>query len=386
MKYATRVTTSKKRHALSVSMLMGLALMIFAPNIARAGYRPIEPLASAAHHESALEASDGEVWVTSQGTHRLFVLDDQGSLMETIALPPGAGPHITTFSPSSRFAYVSGMGDGHLYVLDADTHQIIQTLNFASTLTHQAKPSPDGSILLVSNIATKTLFKVVVNESASSWSIAPERLVLDRAPICTIFRNDGQRAYVSLFGSGIVIVDVPTMTEISRLATDGFVACGMIKSHNGKTVNVASSGGGGHIYRLDTAIDILEDAGTLGAADWHSFNMSPNEKLGFGSSPHSDELILADLTGTIASLLSMTALDATPGIGNDQPDALAVRGNRVYVSLRASGKLAIVKVKRQTVKNVKYIDLSPPAPFNEANCGPLQGVGGCAVHGVTVRR
>jgi hypothetical protein len=41
-------------------------------------------------------------------------------------------------------------------------------------------------------------------------------------------------------------------------------------------------------------------------------------------------------------------LDPTPGIGNDQPDALGggetVRGNTLFVSLRASGRLAIVNV------------------------------------------
>jgi hypothetical protein len=44
------------------------------------------------------------------------------------------------------------------------------------------------------------------------------------APICSIFRDDNQCAYVSLMRSGIAMVDVPTMTQIGALATDGFVA------------------------------------------------------------------------------------------------------------------------------------------------------------------
>jgi hypothetical protein len=152
-------------------------------------------------------------------------------------------------------------------------------------------------------------------------------------------------------------------------------------------VTVASSGGGGHIYRLDTGTDTLVDAGTLGAADWHSLNLSANEKVGFGTSPHSDEVILADLTGPIARPIGALQLDPTPGIGNDEPDALSVRGNTLFVSLRASGRLAIVNVNRQTAT---FLQLSPPAPFNPANCGPPlpqppTGAGGCAVHGVTVR-
>jgi len=109
--------------------------------------------------------------------------------------------------------------------------------------------------------------------------------------------------------------------------------------------------------------------------------------VGFGTSPHSDEIILADLAGPDATPIAALQLDPTPGTGNDEPDALSVRGNTLFVSLRASGQLAIVKVNQQTAK---FLQLSPPAPFNPATCGPPppeppNGQGGCAIHGVTVR-
>ena len=243
------------------------------------------------------------------------------------------------------------------------------------------------SVLLVAQLFSMRLIKVSADEAAESWQVTGE-LSLARAPVCSVFRDDGERAYVSLRPSGIAIVDVSTMELRGTLETDGFVACGMIKSKRGRIVTVASSGGGGHLYRLDTATDTLADAGTLGAADWHSFNMSPNEKLGFGTSPHSDEIIVADLTGPVASPIAALPLDPTPGMGNDEPDALGVRGNTLFVSLRASGQLAIVKVNQQTTTT--FLQLSPPAPFNPATCGPPvpeppTGSGGCAIHGVAVR-
>jgi DNA-binding beta-propeller fold protein YncE len=332
---------------------------------------------------------DGELWVTSQGTDRLFIVHGQGASVETRLLPVGAGPHITTFSPSGDFAYVSGMGNGDLFILRADDRQLIRTLRLGPVLTHQAKPSPDGSILLVAQIAVQNLVKVVVDEAAETWTVASTLSFagLGKAPICTVFRDDGQRAYVSLRPDGIAIVDVPTMTVLGTLPTDGFVACGMIKSKQGRMVTVASSGSGGHITRLDTVSDTLTDAGTLGAVDWHSFALSENEKLGFGSSPASDEVILADVTTASVSNLGAITLDPTPGVGNDEPDALAVRGNTVFVSLRASGQLAIINANQGTAS---FLRLAAPAPFNEVTCGPpgppTPGVpGGCAVHGVTLR-
>jgi hypothetical protein len=337
---------------------------------------------------TAQQSDSGELWVTSQGTDRLFIVHGQGSSIETIPVP-GIGPHIITFSPLGDYAYVAGMRNGDLSILRADDRQVVQTLHLGPTLTHQAKPSPDGSVLLVAQLASMSLIKVASDEAAESWQVAGSLSFasLGRAPICSVFRDDGERAYVSLRPSGIAIVDVPTMTHVGTLDTDGFVACGMIKSKRGRIVTVASSGGGGHIYRLDTTTDTLVDAGTLGAADWHSFNMGPNEKVGFGTSPDSDEIIVADLTGSIASPIAALPLDPTPGMRNDEPDALSVRGNTLFVSLRASGQLAIVKVNQQTAT---FLQLSPPAPFNPQTCGPpppqpLTGQGGCAIHGVTVR-
>jgi len=331
-------------------------------------------------------SDDGEVWVTSQGMSRLFIihgLHGQGGV-ETLNLPPGTGPHLTTFSPDGEYAYVSGMGNGDLDILRADDRRLVATLNFGPTLTHQAKPSPDGTTVLVAQIAAKKLIKVAADEADESWTEVNE-LTLTRSPICTIFRDDGQRAYVSLLPSGIAVVDVATMTLVKTLTTDGFVACGMVKNHDGKAITLASSGGGGHVYRLNTTTDELDqDLGTLGAVDWHSFAMSANENLGLGSIPAGDEVRVVDLRGTAATTLASLALDPTPGLANDEPDNMVVRGETVYASLRASGKLAIVDL---TQLRVDYIDLSPPAPFNPANCGPAPGVpgSGCAVHGVVVR-
>jgi DNA-binding beta-propeller fold protein YncE len=341
--------------------------------------------------ETTQGGDSGEVWVTSQGTDRLFIVHGQGSSIETIPVP-GLGPHITTFSPLGDYAYVAGMRNGDLTIFRAEDRQVVQTLDLGPTLTHQAKPSPDGSVLLVAQVASRSLIKISADETAESWQVVGSLAFGSLgAPICSVFRDDGRRAYVSLLPSGIAIVDVPTMTVVGTLPTDGLVACGLIKSKRGRIVTVAASGGGGHIYRLDTESDTLTDAGTLGAADWHSFNISANEKLGFGTSPHSDEVILADLTGPIVRRIGALRLDPTPGIGNDQPDALGggetVRGNTLFVSLRASGQLAIVKINQQTAT---FLPLSPPAPFNPANCGPPppqppNGQGGCAIHGVTVR-
>ncbi len=328
----------------------------------------------------------GEVWVANQDGGQLFILHPRAALhgasVETIVLPAGTHPHITTFSPDGAYAYVSDVGMGKLIVIRASDRQIVAVLPIGMAGTHQGKPSPDGSLLLVANTRDGNLTKVSADEATETWTVVavlPLKSLLGKAPVCTVFRDDGLRAYVSLLPSGIAIVDVPTLTVLGTLPTDGFIACGMIKSHDGNTVFIASTGGGdtgcnpstgigtcpGHLYRLDTTTDTLSDFGTLNAGSWHSFNMLPDEKTGIGSSPAVDQIVIIDLASSTAVPFD---LNPTPGTNNDRPDAIAVQGTTVYVSLRAAGKLAIIDMQRLIVE---YIDLAPPSPF--------------AIHGVAIR-
>ena len=179
------------------------------------------------------------------------------------------------------------------------------------------------------------------------------------------------------------------MTFISQIPTDGFIACGMIKQDADHVV-IASTGGGGHIYTLDMNTETLADRGTLGAASWHSFNMTPDGTRGFGSSPLSDEVIVIDLTTTPVTNLGSIRFDQVPGVGHNQPDAFGggepISGNVLPGGLRAAGNVAIVNAHNLKVRAL--VNLEPPAPFNLMTCGPVgppTGAGGCAVHGVTPR-
>jgi hypothetical protein len=155
-------------------------------------------------------------------------------------------------------------------------------------------------------------------------------------------------------------------------------------------VVIASSGGGGHIYTLDMTTETLTDRGVLGAASWHSFNMTPDGTRGFGSSPLSDEVIVIDLTTTPVTKLGSMLFDQVPGLGKNQPDAFGggetISGNVLPVGLRAAGNVALVNADNLELRSL--VNLEPAAPFNPMTCGPVgapTGAGGCAVHGVTVR-
>lgn len=337
-----------------------------------------------------------ELWVTSQDSSVLFIRNFEDlTPLDQVRLPAGAGPHIITFH-SPDFAYIGGMSDGNVYVVDANARQVVQTLNVAPTLAHQVKVSPDGATALVAIIGAKRLTKLLVDEANRHWSVDASLDVgaaTGKAPVCTVFRADSKRAFVSLNPSGIAIVDAPTMTYLGQIATDGFIACGMIKQDPDHVVIATTGSGpghGGHIYTLDMPNETLTDRGDLGAASWHSFNMTADATRGFGSSPFSDEVIVFDLTTTPVTKIGSIVFDQIPGTGNNQPDAFgggeAIYGNVLPVGLRAAGNVALVNAHNLEVRTL--VNLEPPAPFNPMTCGPVgppTAPGGCAIHGVTPR-
>jgi hypothetical protein len=334
-----------------------------------------------------------EIWVTSQDSSVLFIRNFENlSPIDEIRLPANAGPHIITFH-TPDFAYIGGMTDGNVYIVDAKARQVVRTLKLAPTLTHQVKVSPDGTTALVAIIGAKKLTKLLVDEEDREWAIDASLDVgaaTGKAPVCTVFRKDSQRAFVSLNPSGIAIVDVPTMAYLGQIPTDGFIACGMIKQDADHVV-IATTGHGGHIYTLDMNTETLTDRGFLGAASWHSFNMTPDGKRGFGSSPLSDEVIIIDLTTTPVTNLGSIHFNQVAGIGNNQPDAFGggevIYGNVLPVGLRAAGNVALVNA--YTLKVRSLVNLEPSGPFNLMTCGPAvgppTGPGGCPIHGVTPR-
>ena len=303
-----------------------------------------------------------ELWVPAQDTGKILLL--RGGRTESFDAPGVIqSPHGIEFSPNGAFAYVADVGNGKLHVVHANRRQVVTSLSFeAGNDTHQGKPSPDGKTLLVARRAgSQTLFKVLADESSRSWTIAPERLAFGPTltPVCSVFRADGRRAYVSLAPRGIAVVDVASMTLVSTagtngiLPTEGGVACGMAESKDRRTVYVTSNGGGGHLYRLDTQTDTLTELPyAIGVVDLHYPALTPNEKVLYATSRGNDQLKVFDLTGTRVETLS---LDATPGSG-DQPDGVAVVGETVYVTLKAAGKLAILRAGQT---DVRYVDLVP---------------------------
>ena len=219
--------------------------------------------------------------------------------------------------------------------------------------------------MLVAQIPSRQLIRIHADEASESWTVV-DRLELPARPICTAYNAMGTRAYVTMSPSGLAVVDVPTMTLVKTLPTAGDPQCGLFESRDSRTIYVNDNAGSGTFYALDTTTDELTDLGySFGAADLHGFGLNAQESRAFLAARGSEALKVIDLSmpGSVARTIP---LDPTAGPGNDRPDIVAVRGNTAYVTLRASGKLAVVRGRA-----VAYVDVAPPS----AN----------AIHGIAIR-
>jgi len=306
----------------------------------------------------------GEIWAVAEDTGTIYVLNGQGVQVESVTHPLIQKPHLMTFSPSGRYAYVADVGNGRLNVIRRNDRELIASVTFPVGLdTHQGKASPDGKTILVARrVGSRTLYKVVADENAETWTLAAESLTFPggRTPICTVFHPDGARAFVFLAPSGIAVVDVATMTLAADagvggiIPTGGVIGCGFAESRDGHTYAV-SPAGSGHFYRLDLlAAELTELNPAVGATDLHNLALSANEEVAYATSRGSEELLTIDLTTGL--ILDRVPVDATAS--PDLPDGVAVKGNTVYVALKAAGRVAIVKANQQ---EVEYVAVTAPS-------------------------
>ena len=302
---------------------------------------------------------DSELWVNGQDTDQVFVLDGL-KLVDTIPLPAGSGPHMTTFSPSGELAYVAAITSGDLIIIDADTREIIETLDFGASGVHQAAVSPDGSLLMVALQSSNELVRIAVDKRAQTW-VETGRLALPAAPVCTVFVPGTTKAYVSLAGQDLAIIDVANLTIEGIVDLNGQARCNFTWSKDGSTLFLTSENGvDSFLYSLDPATDSLDLLHTfVGVADLHTPAPSPNGKLLYIIGRGNDLFYTLDLATLEISSFEI----GTPGV-SDQPDGMVIRGNNAYINLKATGEVIRVWIRQTRVQRVELVEPSRNALTN----------------------
>lgn len=311
-----------------------------------------------------------ELWVTAQATAFVKVINQQAGTFEEIALATGAQPHMVDLSPSGAYAYVANMGDGTMNIVRTADRAVVSTMSFgASISTHQAKPSPDGSVVLVHQVATRRLIKLAADEANESWTVVSER-TFARGPICTVYTRDGSRAYLSLASSEVHEIDVATLATIRTFPT-GNVQCGLSMSPNGQTLYITDNAAGGRAYTVNVATGAFANTGAVfNIGDLHGSALDEDESKLHVSGRADDTFRTLDFaTGSVSTL----SVDVHPGFP-DAPEQIVVLDDDAFLVLGNGGKLLKI-----TGGAIDFSWDVAPAAFGS-------GFFGRALHGLAIRK
>jgi len=286
-------------------------------------------------------------------------------------------PHMLFFSPSQSHAIVSFVATGHVLFLDALTRDAVGCVD-VGLQAHAAVPTPDGSAVLVSNQNGKLLQRINTEYETNTFTLdaaatidlaacttpsgaACQDPVLrpDNAPICPVIDATGRRAFVTLRGGGMLVVD-PTATPMRIVAeydqaTVHPNGCGGVETAGKMYIN---SGGGTpanplesdlYSFQLDEFSPVSSPPNTpapslafshdeRGFVDSHGATVTRRGRYVWLSDRAANQLVVVDSrTDRVVKKLDLVGnLSSDPA-----PDLLDVSpaGRRVYVSLRGTQPL-----------------------------------------------
>jgi DNA-binding beta-propeller fold protein YncE len=269
------------------------------PRVKAGGLIVVAAAVLAIGSQGAAAPGGGQLWVTGQDGSRIHVVHRGGAAIDTIQLPWGTSPHFARLSPSGQYVYVPSLGYGTISVIRASDREIVDVIdpepsaiatppavNSNPSLpgglgTHDAKPSPDGSIVLAAQWSNNRIYKIAADEAHESWSMVQQSDPLPGAPICFVYNPSGEKAYVGLFpgtlpgltppNALILVVDVETLTVIKSLPVIGGWSCSWAQTHDGSTTWLTTNAPGGRVYRLDMNGDTLElllETGASTSTEW----------------------------------------------------------------------------------------------------------------------
>lgn len=273
---------------------------------------------------------------------------DLNAAAQGVGNGPGVRPHLVIFNNRQTYALIANVASGHVYFMKADDHKIMASIDVGEQ-AHAAYPSPDDKLVLVANQNGKKLAKIHSDFNTGTFTYNPsEDLDLkaledaghpDNAPICpVIFTDGGKKAYITLRGGGLFIVDVSSnpMKVLKSYNKDEVAPAGCGGIAAGKKIYVNSgTGNSSDLYVFDSTTDSLLkhiDISGIGV-DGHGLVVTGNGRyLWMGNRASANIVVIDTRTDSIAG--TITSVGKAPDIMDKSPD-----GERVFVTLRGPNNL-----------------------------------------------
>lgn len=147
-----------------------------------------------------------------------ITLLEQGSgpyAWNATVIPVGKGPEGGDISPDGREYWAANSGDGTISIIDVGAKKVAQVVDIHSRRTNRLKFTPDGKLVLVSDLGGNEL---IVIDTTSRKEV--KRLNAGRQPEGILIVPDGSHAYVATAGdNSLAVLDLKTLEVSGHIAT-----------------------------------------------------------------------------------------------------------------------------------------------------------------------
>jgi len=145
------------------------------------------------------------------GTHMVLLSKDANQIL----IPAGKGPEAIDLSPDGRELWTAHSRDGGVSIIDVAAKKVAQTLDVQTKRSNRLKFTPDGRLVLISDLEGGEL---VVLDRAERKQI--KRIQLGRSPEGILIVPDGSHAYVGVAGeNNVAVIDLKTLEVTGRIST-----------------------------------------------------------------------------------------------------------------------------------------------------------------------
>jgi YVTN family beta-propeller protein len=128
-------------------------------------------------------------------------------------VPVGKGPEGFDLSPDEKELWAAHSGDGKVSIIDVASKRVTDTIDVHTVRSNRLKFTPDGKLVLISDLGTGDL--LVLDASAHAER---KRINLGRGLAGILITPDNSRAYVAATGdNNVAVVNLSNLTVEGRL-------------------------------------------------------------------------------------------------------------------------------------------------------------------------
>jgi YVTN family beta-propeller protein len=172
-------------------------------------------------HMLVVSPDQNRIFASDVNSDTISVLDhDKGadvSGWKQMLIPVGKGPEGFDVSPDGKEVWAANSHDGTVSVIDVASRKVIQTLDLHTKFANRLKFTPEGQLVLISDLGTGDLIVLDAHSRTET-----KRISLGHGAAGILITPDGGRVFVAVSRDNyIAVIDLKTLAVVGRIPTGG---------------------------------------------------------------------------------------------------------------------------------------------------------------------